>query len=114
MAGVVHTEIGRTKTSSEGRIKEFLPTALTGAGDTGDGLVPAGTIGMSVTLTITAGTGSVQTTNSGVAAVQADTATWDTWDLGTVSSTTVVEMAPTTAIRGVWGSGTVKLSVRYF
>ena len=94
--------------------EEYLPAAIT-AGVTDNCLWPEHKkAGCTVTLKITAGTGSIQTTTSGAEAVVAGTAEWVTTYHGVKAATFSAEIAPVTAIRGVWGSGTVQLSVKFF
>lgn len=75
-------------------------------------LLPNGCNGLSLTLSVTAGSGKIQTTTDLLENIHSGTAVWVDWLVGTVTVTTQDYCKPVSAIRQVNVSGTTKLMLR--
>jgi len=99
----------------EGRFLGWEYTETMSAGTNSDPIPipPLGRIGtLTAALVITSGEGKVQVSTSPDAAVVADTANWQDWEAGSVTSTTADSlMSQVSAVRFVRTSGTVTLEL---
>jgi hypothetical protein len=102
-----------SKSSYTEAFYEFSETLTSAAnGDTYYCDEPGQFTQLTVTYTISAGSGYIQTTTSKYDDVIAGNAKWLTWDFGTVTATTGVVFANVTAIRQVNVSGSTTIEGR--
>ena len=91
---------------------EYETAAVATAGNGDSVMCPDGVAGISATLEVTAGTGSIETTTSSYADVIAGTAVWVAWAAGTIAATAQNWVRPVTAFRMVNATGTTKMTAR--
>jgi len=98
--------------SSKNNENPCASVTQTDAGNSKPILIPGGISVLTLTLIVTSGSGKVQYSTSGAAAVDAGTAIWRDWPAGAVAVTTEDSLlSPVTAVRVACVSGAQTLEV---